>query len=234
MGQYYGQLLQDYARGVFWYRKAAEAGPLRTVDVAILASCYGKLGGKEMAMAELDKAGQLNSQAIRVLAEIGEVDKALDLAVQLAAKSPDEGNLLAGDLCRFSGRYDEAIKYYQQAVSGTGQKYRYRNRAATSLEAIRALQLIDLAKIPDGVYRGSGVGYRGPITVEVTTKAGRIEKVEIVSSRDDWPFNIEVAMPAQIIEKQSVKGIDNVSGATFTAEAVLNAAGKALSSGVKK
>ena len=234
LGQYYGQLLQDYARGVFWYRKAASAGPLRTMDVAILASCYGKLGSKEMALAELDKAGQVNSQAIRVLAEIGEVDKAIGLAGQLAAVSPDEGNLLAGDLCRFSGRYDEAIKYYQQAVKGNGKSYRYRNRAATSIEAIRAMQLLDLAKTPDGVYRGTGVGYRGPITVEVTAKAGRIEKVEIVGSRDDWPLNIEIAMPAQIIEKQSVKGIDNVSAATFTAEAVLNGTAKALSSGAKK
>ena len=234
LGQYYGQLLQDYPRGVFWYRKAAEVGGLRTLDVSILASCYGKLGCKEMALAELEKAEELNSQGIRVLAELGEVDKALGLAVQLAAVSPDEGNLLAGDLCRFTGKYDEAIKYYQQAVAGTGKAYRYRNRAATSIEAIRAMQNIDLAKTPDGVYRGTGNGYRGPITVETTVKAGRIEKIEVVSNRDDWPLNIEIAVPAQIIEKQSVKGIDNVSAATFTTEAVLNAAGKALSSGVKK
>jgi uncharacterized protein with FMN-binding domain len=234
LGQYYGQLLQDYPRGVYWYRKAAEAGPLRTLDVAILASCYGKLGYKEMALAELDKAGQLNSQAIRVLAEIGEVDKALGLARQLAAQFPEEGNLLAGDLCRFSGRYDEAIKYYQQCISGTGKNYRYRDRAKTSLDAVRAMQQINLAKTPDGTYRGDGIGFRGPMTVEVTVKAGRIEKVEIVSSREDWPLNIEWAMPAQAIEKQSVKGIDNVSSATFTAEAVLNAAGKALGSGARK
>jgi uncharacterized protein with FMN-binding domain len=234
LGQYYGQLLHDYARGVFWYRKAAEAGPLKALDVAILASCYGKLGSREMALAELDKARQYGSQAIRVLAEIGEVAKALDLAKQLAARTPAEGNVLAGDICRFSGRYEEAIQYYQQVVSGAARQKRYQTRAAASIEAVRAMQLIDLAKIADGVYRAAGVGYRGPVTVEVTVKAGRIADVKVTGSREDWPLNAEVAVPAQIIEKQSVKGVDNVSAATFTAEAVINAAGKALGSGVKK
>jgi uncharacterized protein with FMN-binding domain len=235
LGQYYGQLLHDYARGAFWYRKAAKGGSLSRTDVAILAGCYWKLGSREMALAELDKPDQSSAPIIRALGQIGEVTKALDLAKQLSATRPEEAWLAAGDVCRFHGRYAEAVQYYQQAVSARpGRRGRYQERVAASIAAVGAMQLIDLTNIPDGVYRGDSVGYRGAVRVEVTVKAGRIEEAKVSGTRDDWPLNAQVAVPAQIVEKQSVKGIDNVSGATITTDAVLNAAGKALGSGVKK
>ncbi|MHC4353293.1 MAG: FMN-binding protein [Planctomycetota bacterium] len=39
--------------------------------------------------------------------------------------------------------------------------------------------------------------------------------------------------PNQIIARQSVKGVDAVTGATMTSEAIINAAAKALAGGMK-
>ena len=70
-----------------------------------------------------------------------------------------------------------------------------------------------------------------PSDIERVLKA---ENVKVVQTKEDWPLNALVAVPAQILEKQSLKGVDSVSGATCTAEAVLIGAGKALASARRK
>ena len=42
--------------------------------------------------------------------------------------------------------------------------------------------------LEDGVYQGSGTGYRGDITVAVKIKDKQIASIEILSASDDEPF----------------------------------------------
>ena len=83
--------------------------------------------------------------------------------------------------------------------------------------------------LEDGVYQGSGTGYRGNITVAVTIKDKQITSIEILSASDDEPFfGRAKGLIDQIIKKQSTK-IDTVSGATFSSHGLIKAVRNALS-----
>lgn len=82
----------------------------------------------------------------------------------------------------------------------------------------------------DGDYQASAQGYHGEVTVQVTVRSEKIETIEIVASEETPAIQEaveEVLIPA-IIEGQSVEGVDTISGATHTSEAVLQAVDSAL------
>lgn len=241
LGRIYGIYLQDYARGAFWYRKAAKAGNISATDTADLGFYYWKLGSRAMALETVTRAGQISPRTVRVLGSMGEVDKALAMAKRLSTAYAEDGYLAAGDAYRYNGRWTEAVNWYQKVLALTtnnpkmqGHLKRYQDRASADIQAIKAFQNVDVKKVADGVYNGQSIGYRGPVAVEVTVRAGRIQRIEIAENQDDWPLNALETVPAEMIDKQSVQGIDMTSGATFTAEAVLNATGKALSTGMRR
>lgn len=77
--------------------------------------------------------------------------------------------------------------------------------------------------LEDGVYQGSGTGYRGNITVAVTIKDKQITSIEILSASDDEPFfGRAKGLIDQIIKKQSTK-VDTVSGATYSSKGIISA-----------
>ena len=78
------------------------------------------------------------------------------------------------------------------------------------------------------------LGYEGPIEVEVKVQYGRIEAVEVTKHKEKQYYSALRDVPQQIIAKQGVKGVDATSKATITAEAVINAAAKALAQGAKQ
>lgn len=82
----------------------------------------------------------------------------------------------------------------------------------------------------DGVYSAKARGYSGFITVTVTIKDKKI--TEITNENTDTPSFFRKAwkkiQPA-ILEKQSVAGVDAVTGATYSSNGILEAAEKALS-----
>ena len=86
-------------------------------------------------------------------------------------------------------------------------------------------------KYKDGTYTGQARGYSGIVTITLTVKDGKITAVNNTNSdtmsyfRRAW----RILQPA-ILEKQSADGIDTVSGATFSSNGILEAAGKALES----
>ena len=92
---------------------------------------------------------------------------------------------------------------------------------------------VDLSRVPDGVHRGSAVGYRGPVDVEVTVREGRIEAVRVVRHKEDRFLTALIDVPQHILEKQGVDRIDAVTGATISSEAVLNASAAALAGAAK-
>ncbi|MCG0276191.1 MAG: FMN-binding protein [Thermosediminibacteraceae bacterium] len=86
------------------------------------------------------------------------------------------------------------------------------------------------SKWQDGTYTGEGEGNNGPVKVNVVIKSGKIDKVEVVEHKET-PGICDVALeriPKAIIEKQSVEGVDTVSGATRTSKAIIEAVKSAL------
>lgn len=82
--------------------------------------------------------------------------------------------------------------------------------------------------LEDGVYQGTGIGYRGDITVVVKIKDKQITSIEILSASDDEPFfGRAKGLIDQIIKKQSTK-VDTVSGATYSSKGIISAVKNAL------
>lgn len=87
---------------------------------------------------------------------------------------------------------------------------------------------IDLSNVKDGTYTGSGTGFSGVITVQVTIQGGKITAIEIVSSGDDESYFGQVrGLVDTVIEQQSLS-VDTVSGATYSSRGLLSAIKNAL------
>lgn len=81
----------------------------------------------------------------------------------------------------------------------------------------------------DGVYTGTGVGFRGEISVQVAVESGEIADVQILSAEKDDKAYVDRAstLTEEIIETQSTE-VDTVSGATFSSQGIIDAAEEAL------
>ncbi len=87
----------------------------------------------------------------------------------------------------------------------------------------------DALGIADGVYTGSGTGFRGDMTVSVSVQDEYITSIEVTQTRDDrkwlrWATN---GMIPEIIRTQTVD-VDTVSGATYSSMAIKEAVADAL------
>ena len=80
----------------------------------------------------------------------------------------------------------------------------------------------------DGTYTGSGTSRRGNVNVSVTIQSGRIANVTISSVTTQYPVSRITALAAQVVARQSGQ-VDNVSGATYSAQAFSLAVQAALS-----
>lgn len=80
----------------------------------------------------------------------------------------------------------------------------------------------------DGTYTGTGIGFSGPITVQVVIEGGKIKDITVVSSTDDSPYLQNAsALLKQIIALQSTN-VDTVSGATYSSVGLISAVRDAL------
>ena len=232
LGKFYYDL-DDFARAAFWFRK------VNSTDAVRLARCYYKLGNKQMAEEALTRSGRVDAAAVTLYSEMGNLAKALTAAENLAKAEPDTGYLLAGNACRASGQYDQALSFYDKVQAlgqGSRQLAKRKEQAAENAAMVRLIKDIDLKKIPDGSYTSSGMGFRGQVTVEVTVKAGRIESAKVTDHRDDGYFYsiAHKRILPTLVDRQGFAGVDTVTGATFSSHAIITAAGKALGEGMKK
>ena len=87
----------------------------------------------------------------------------------------------------------------------------------------------------DGVYTGTGEGFGGDITVQVTIKKGRIASVKILSAEDETPAYLKraSALLSMITTAQSTN-VDVISGATYSSNGILDATNAALAKAVDK
>jgi len=93
----------------------------------------------------------------------------------------------------------------------------------------------DASGIADGVYEGTGTGFKGNMTVEVTVKNQQITAIEVTETNDDakWFDRAYNTVVSNIIKNQTAD-VDDLSGATYSsmgikegvANALINAGGK--------
>jgi len=242
LGRMYHDLMEDWARAVFWWRMSERYGS--GIDLIGVAHCYWKLGNKEMAVEVLSQIPYdytRHGVLIKLWADMGEIDKALGLAEQKAADGmPTIAYLTAGDACRLAGHYKEALAYYEKVLAAKSADGREddvkkdRERAQASMQAIRLFDTLNVAQVPDGTHRASSLAYAGPLHVEVGVRGGRIESVRVTEHQEKQFYSALTETPHQIIARQGVKGVDAVTGATMTSEAIINATAKALADGMQK
>ncbi|MBC8869710.1 MAG: FMN-binding protein [Planctomycetes bacterium] len=237
LGRMYHDFEEDYGRAAFWWRRAGLDGARQSPQSVKLARCYWKLGNKDMAVSMLNRLPAW-SNTIKLWADMGETDKAIQLAEAFAGGGyPDMAYLYAGDACRVAGDSRKATSYYEKVlkVPATGRQaqrvQRNHSRARANIEGIRIFDSLDLRRVADGTYRDHSPAYAGELHVEVAVRGGRIESVKVTSHKEKQFYSAISDTPRQIVEKQGVKGIDAVSGATITSEAIINATARALSKG---
>lgn len=232
--QCYNHMSFLYAHLQEWPRAAYFANKQKRKNYPFLAECYYKMACKPAALKLLAKYRSDTSRQgtiIKLLADMGEFKKAEKMAITKARRTPDIAYLMAGYAFRNSGDLDKAAMYYKkasEAKKGSRDIKLNKSRAKQSYEATEKLKKLDLSKFADGKYRGSAKGYKSHLEVEVEVKKGKITKVEIIKSREDRPQDAFTEIPLRIIEKQSIVGVDGITSATVTSEAVMNAVTNAL------
>ena len=253
LGDMFYDLLEDYARAAFWWQKAAQLSG--SVDSLKLARCYYELGSKSAAYEFLTTSNNgyrgNNKDTIKFWANIGEVDMALEMI-----ESGNQNNmggrggfggttgvdyLFAAEICRMSGRYDQAVEYYEKLITSASNNFNNfrgrsrggntNDRAKANMEAVKLISQLDLKQIPDGTYSSSANGFGGTLYLNVTVARGRITSVEVTQHRETYSYySRAIPVARKIVSKQGFKGVDAVSGATITSDALINAAAKALAS----
>jgi uncharacterized protein with FMN-binding domain len=239
LGGMHFRFFQDYARTAFWLRQAgvAAADP----DAIKLAECYWRLGNKQMAVQLLNQP-TLSVGMIKLWGDMGDTDKAVAVAetyVRVRGE-PHPAYLAAGDACRLAGRTQAAMAYYDKVLQTPPWPNRekpvqgWRQRARENMEAIRLFERAEVRTVADGVYTNQSTGYAGAVQVEVTVSGGRLESVRVTNHQEKQFYSAMTDTPRQLVEKQGVKGVDAFSGATITAEAIINATAKALANAPRR
>jgi len=106
--------------------------------------------------------------------------------------------------------------------------------AATTASSTAAQQTASTAatvtyKYQNGTFSGSGEGFAGTITVQVTMKNDTITAITVTDHSDDEPyFSAAKELIETILSSQSTK-VDTVSGATYSSKGIIAAVKNALS-----
>ena len=82
----------------------------------------------------------------------------------------------------------------------------------------------------DGTYQGSGTGFGGTISVQVTISGGKITAIDILSASGETPsyFASAQGVISKILSGQT-PNVDAVSGATYSSNGIIQAVQNALS-----
>ena len=96
--------------------------------------------------------------------------------------------------------------------------------ASENTTALQTVEETEVASVKDGIYTQSAKGNNGDVAVEVEVKDGSVVRVDVIEHEEtpgisDKPI---AEIPKAIVAYQSL-GIDTVSGATNTSNAILSA-----------
>ena len=125
----------------------------------------------------------------------------------------------------------------EAAQPATEQNKKQQKRIETTTEAATEAATSDnnntaadaAGQFADGVYTGTGNGFRGATNVTVTVENGEITDITVNSYSDDQQFfsRAESGVISAIIKSQSTD-VDAVSGATFSSNGIKEAVADAL------
>ena len=98
-----------------------------------------------------------------------------------------------------------------------------------SSDASSMASILNSSNFKDGVYTGTGTGFRGDVDVTVTVSDGKISDIVVDYYEDDDHFfeSAESSVISDIIDTQSTD-VSTVSGATFSSNGIIEAVADAL------
>lgn len=85
------------------------------------------------------------------------------------------------------------------------------------------------AGVAEGIYEGTGTGFRGDITIAVTVLNQQVTHLEVIDSNEDaqWFTRAWSSIVSDIIGQQEAD-VDNVSGATYSSNGIKEAVANAM------
>lgn len=133
-----------------------------------------------------------------------------------AAAAAIGGSVVVGDLVSFP---------VSETVSG--------QQVTEKTERAEITEITEKGNYKDGIYTGTGEGFRGTIQVQVTVEDGYIADITVLSFQDDREFfqKAQSAVINDILAEQT-SDVDAVSGATFSSSGIIEAVADALESGM--
>ncbi|MDK2784529.1 MAG: H+/Na+-translocating ferredoxin:NAD+ oxidoreductase subunit [Bacillota bacterium] len=156
--------------------------------------------------------------------------KIVDIKVAEQHETPEVGGKALPELTK---RLVDAQSINVDNVSGAtftseGVKAAVQNALSKFATAGPAAAL-DLSKLADGTYKGTGSGFGGDINVEVTVRGGKITDIK-ADAANETPEVGGAAIKKLIeeIKAQQKLDVDVVSGATFSSQGFLDAVRNAL------
>jgi uncharacterized protein with FMN-binding domain len=138
-----------------------------------------------------------------------------------------------GDVYAATGDKGKAGEEYRKALDVLAKMPKPQPKVAAKTQAKLEMltETLNLAKVPDGSYKSSAVGYVKDVQVTVQVKGGKISDVQ-VQHGENLEAGSTKTIPQRIIEKQT-PNVDAVTAATITSQAITTAAWQALKAAQK-
>lgn len=205
-----------------------------------------KLAPAAVVIAAVAAAGaQAGSSGKEVTAETREVVKSQDLesllktaySYETADDEAEEESLLKAGKNTSSASSKKKTSKISKKKSGIkkGSSKTLPVKTAASSGVGQGSTTTPTTEVPeggykDGTYQGSGTGFGGTITVQVTVSDGKITAVDILSASGETGsyFASAQGVVSKVLSSQS-PNVDAVSGATYSSNGIIQAVQNALS-----
>ena len=205
-----------------------------------------KLAPAAVVIAAVAAAGaQAGSSGKEVTAETREVVKSQDLesllktvySYEAADDEAEEESLLKAGKNTSSASSKKKTSKISKKKSGIkkGSSKTLPVKTAVSSGVGQGSTTTPTTEVPeggykDGTYQGSGTGFGGTITVQVTVSGGKITAVDILSASGETGsyFASAQGVVSKVLSSQS-PNVDAVSGATYSSNGIIQAVQNALS-----
>ena len=205
-----------------------------------------KLAPAAVVIAAVAAAGaQAGSSGKEVTAETREVVKSQDLesllktaySYEAADDEAEEESLLKAGKNTSSASSKKKTSKISKKKSGIkkGSSKTLPIKTAASSGVGQGSTTTPTTEVPeggykDGTYQGSGTGFGGTITVQVTVSDGKITAVDILSASGETGsyFASAQGVVSKVLSSQS-PNVDAVSGATYSSNGIIQAVQNALS-----
>lgn len=205
-----------------------------------------KLAPAAVVIAAVAAAGaQAGSSGKEVTAETREVVKSQDLesllktaySYEAADDEAEEESLLKAGKNTSSASSKKKTSKISKKKSGIkkGSSKTLPVKTAASSGVGQGSTTTPTTEVPeggykDGTYQGSGTGFGGTITVQVTVSGGKITAVDILSAAGETGsyFASAQGVVSKVLSSQS-PNVDAVSGATYSSNGIIQAVQNALS-----